>query len=179
MKRSVFCLAALSIAGAALAQHGPAAHQHGLARLTVAIDGERVEVEFASPLDGLTGFEHAPRNAGQRAALAAAAARLGDFGSLFVLPPAAQCRLVGHELDLPWHGGSAVPGGDPHGSHADDGHADATVVYRLHCAQPAALDRLQLKLAAAFPRLHRIDAERASPRGQVALRLRADDVLPL
>ena len=46
-----------------------AAHSHGRAKLRVATDGNLLTLEFESPLENLVGFEHAPRNDKQKAAL--------------------------------------------------------------------------------------------------------------
>ncbi|MGB1290473.1 MAG: ZrgA family zinc uptake protein, partial [Porticoccaceae bacterium] len=34
------------------------AHVHGLSQLTIAVEGETVELEFSSPAMNLVGFEH-------------------------------------------------------------------------------------------------------------------------
>src|SRR5690606_20886978 len=65
---------ALFFAVPALAQH--AAHEHGVADLRVAAEGNTVVIEFDSPLDNLVGFEHAPRDDAQRMALRTAEKRL-------------------------------------------------------------------------------------------------------
>lgn len=38
------------------------AHQHGVARLDIAVDAGRISLQRDSPLDKLLGFERAPRN---------------------------------------------------------------------------------------------------------------------
>lgn len=185
------------------AQGAERAHEHGVAELHVAIEAETMEIELVSPLDSLIGFEHAPRTPAQRAALAAAQAALRDPARVFVLPAAAACALQAVTLFTPWSQGADedAVGRDPaqkaddhdaHGHDADGhdanehdaneqdadghgaaGHAELVATYRLQCAQPAALDALQLKLFASFPRLREVRAERVSPRGQAAARLRA------
>jgi len=64
---TAFSLVALFLA---LTAHADSAHEHGSARLDVAVDGDRLHIALQSPLDNLVGFEHAPRNERQRTALA-------------------------------------------------------------------------------------------------------------
>jgi len=53
---------------AAGAQAAPQAHEHGVARLSVAVDGKRRTIELDAPLDGWLGFERAPRTDAERKA---------------------------------------------------------------------------------------------------------------
>lgn len=174
-------LALLLSAAPAMAEPAHGAHEHGVAELRVAIEAGALEIEFVSPLDSLVGFEHAPRTAAQRKALAAAETTLRDAAQVFALPAAAQCALQEAMLASPWPQGAgsgqahdAAAGGDhaKAGDH-DEGHTEMVATYRLQCAQPAALDALQLRLFAAFPRLREVRAERVSARGQAAARLTA------
>lgn len=184
MKRLLPALAALLCAATAVAQHNHAPHAphaHGVAELRVAIEGAVVEIEFSSPLDNLVGFEHAPRTAQQRAALASATTALNDFERVFALPAAAGCVLITTALEHPFAAGHDRRAEHPqhdehHGGHDDqhtDGHAELRVTYSLRCATPAALDRLQIRLFEHFPRTRQIRAERMSPRGQSAATLSA------
>lgn len=167
-KPATFLLAALlAVTPPALARPPAAAHQHGVATLGVAIDGDTLHVVLTAPLDTLVGFEHEPRNATQREALARARGRLEDFGALFRLPAAAGCRLDGVDLSSPWAPASA--GGAA--TAPPDGHAELGAEYRLRCQAPEALDVLELQLFDAFPRAREVRAERVSPRGQSAARL--------
>ena len=159
----------------ASAQH--AAHEHGVARLSAALEGGELLLEFLTPLDNLVGFEHAPTTAAQRQALADAAARLREGGRLFVLPEAAACVQRTVEIEAPWL--SEVEGARGHDhdhehEHAGEarGHADLVASYQFVCGQPAALDTLDTRLFEFFPRLHEIRAERATPHGQGATVLR-------
>ncbi len=62
----------------------------------------------------------------------------------------------------------------------DHGHADLYVVYQLACTAPAALTEIRVGLMDAFPRIHTLRAETATPRGQGSLRMGPTvTVLPL
>ena len=76
---------------AAQAAQAATAHQHGLARLRIAIEADLLELWLQAPLASLVGFENAPRNARQRQAVKDLAVRLHQPQLLFVTPPAAEC----------------------------------------------------------------------------------------
>ena len=144
------------------AQAAPA-HVHGEARLEISVDREQLVVTLESPLDSLLGFEHAPRNAGEREAVQAMAAKLKQASRIFVPSAGAQCLSTGVELDSPLLGGKLEPGG----------HNDLDARYTWHCAKPEALRDIATGLFGAFPRLQRIAVEFAGPQGQRAGRLDA------
>ena len=165
-------LAAASLPSAANAQHTHGAHEHGAAELTVALDGQALVIELISPLDNLVGFEHAPANDTQRAALAEAGRLLSDAEAMFALTAAAACRFEQADIESPWPMAAVAPAA----GHADAAHApptrgeheEAVVTYRYTCAQPAALQRIDVRAFARFPRLREIRVEHATARGQGA-----------
>ncbi|HRQ56220.1 MAG TPA: DUF2796 domain-containing protein [Azoarcus taiwanensis] len=153
-------------------QHG--AHEHGVADLRVALDDGTLLVEFDSPMDNIVGFEYAPQTEAQMQALADAEVRLRDFASLFSVPGAAGCVIAEVQLESPY---SETHDHDHDHDHA---HADLYVVYQLECANPSALDAIEIGLAEAFPRIHTIRVETATPSGQGATRLdRSGSRIPL
>lgn len=144
-----------------VAQH--AAHAHGVAELRIVVEGERLQIEFDSPLDNLVGFEHAPRTAQQREALAKAEGKLRNFDALFALPAAAGCVVRDVEVIVPYGAGA---GGETPGSGVGDSHADLRTSYALECANMRALTQLRVKLIDLFPHIRRIRAEAATANGQ-------------
>jgi hypothetical protein len=143
----------LCITGPAIAAQ---THQHGVAHMTVAIEGSTATIEFASPLENLVGFEHAPRNDKERKAVQALKEKFQKPELLLTPTAAADCRADPVDLELP-------------GDHETDGHADlhATIMYR--CKSPAALNGISLRLFDAFPRLDRIKVQLAAPGRQSAV----------
>ena len=79
------------LAAAPALAHGP--HEHGAARLDVAVEGNIVEISLESPLANALPFEHAPRDAAQRQAVQNMAATLHKAENIFVFPAEAQCRI--------------------------------------------------------------------------------------
>ncbi|HRP96505.1 MAG TPA: DUF2796 domain-containing protein [Rhodocyclaceae bacterium] len=112
---------ALILSSSLGAQQTP--HEHGVGDLRIAVDANTVVIEFESPLDNLVGFEHAPRDAEQRRALADAQARLRQFDGLFAPSAAAACVLAEVQLESPYADGADAHGHDDHG-HDDHGHDD-------------------------------------------------------
>ena len=146
----------------AIAQAAPA-HVHGEARLEISVDREQLVVTLESPLDSLLGFEHAPRNAGEREAVQGMAAKLKQASQAFAPSAAALCKSISVELNSPVLGGNA----------GSAGHNDLDARYTWQCAKPEALRDIVTGLFADFLRLQRITVEFAGPQGQRAGRLDA------
>jgi len=159
-------LLALALAPVAQAEEH-AAHTHGTADLTLVQEGEVLNIALDSPLDNLVGFEHAPANATQHAALADAGKRLADVASVVTLPAEAGCVVSAVDVDLPF---SAADAGHAHEADGH-GHADVAASYTFACAHPAALRQVAVRLFASFPRIQRIHAEAATDAGQGAATL--------
>jgi len=146
------------------AAHAGKAHEHGVAKLDVAVDGNMLTVALQSPLDNLLGFERAPRTDAERKAAAALLARLRTDGALFKADAAAQCTLSKAEVTAPvLEAGSNAPAGD---------HADLDATFEYTCTQPQQLRTLDLGLFDAFRRMKRIEVQVASAQGQSKLTLR-------
>lgn len=143
--------------------HHHGAHVHGLAKLEVALEGTQLIVRLESPLEAVLGFEHAPRSAKDKAAVAAMRKILAGGDALFIPTAAAACRQQVSRVE------SAVLDGKAGAGH--DGHGDLDTEFRFNCAQPAQLKGLEVRLFDVFPKLRRIDAEVATGKGQTAKRL--------
>lgn len=168
----VAVLAVASLSSAAHAQHTHGAHEHGAAELTVALDGRELVIELISPLDNLVGFEHAPANDAQRSALAEAGRLLRDADAMFALPAAAACRFEHADIESPWPMAAAAPAagqaGHAHAQRAHGDHEEVVATYRFTCAQPTALNQLEVRAFAHFPRLRELRVGHATARGQGA-----------
>ncbi|MCS6786458.1 MAG: DUF2796 domain-containing protein [Thiobacillaceae bacterium] len=137
-------------------------HQHGVARLEVAVEGAQLVIRLDSPLDNLLGFERAPRTAAERTAAAALIKRLESAQGLFLTSPVAGCTLASAEVEAPvLQGGSARE------------HADLVAEWRYTCRAPERLTGLRVLLFKDYPRLRRLDAAVVGPRGQRAAQLTA------
>ena len=143
--------------------HAAGGHNHGVGKLDVSVDGEQLTLELELPLDSAVGFERAPKNDKERAALADAERLLKDAATLFVPTPAAACTIDSVAVEMP-HAGK------PSESHE---HADIDARYVFRCANPAMLKSVETALFKHFKRLYRIEARRATPASQGSARLSA------
>jgi hypothetical protein len=148
-----------------------AQHVHGAARLQVAVDGERLTLEFSSPLDSLVGFERAPRTDKERAALKDMMARLQQPEALFTPSPAARCVRASVQIDAPF---DAKPGKATAKAEQSE-HAALTAEVVFKCERWQDLKGLNAAIFDAFPRLKRIEAHVAGAKKQVAAKLTARD----
>jgi hypothetical protein len=169
-------LSAGLLAGTAAAQN-PGAHEHGHGRLNIVLDGKRLSIVLESPADDITGFEHHPETAEEKAKLDAVMALLGDAAKLYSLPVDAGCTHAGSEIEsglLEEHEGHGHDDhadkdkhghGQDHGDHAkhdeheEDGHAEFHVHHDFDCANPGALAFIDVKLFESFPSFHEIDVQ--------------------
>ena len=140
------------------------AHEHGLASLNVALDGQTLEIQLQSPAMNLVGFEHEAKSDADKAKVAAARQHLEQPQALFALPIEAKCALQDSELDSPLFGGHAH---DEH-EHADEhGHSDIDASYRFACANAEALQTLELgSFFGTFPGTEKLEVQLIGPSGQ-------------
>lgn len=192
--RRLTALAALSsllvagFAAPALAQQKPApraqhAHVHGKLELDIAIEGTAVTLEMEAPLESLLGFERAPRTDAEREAVANMAKRLRAADQLFVIDPAAGCKLGPVQLDSPVLSGdkpadskpatAATKAGDakaptkPAAKAAEDGdHADLDASFAFNCVDASRVRYIEVQLFDAFKNLRQIESEIVAPQGQ-------------
>jgi hypothetical protein len=123
LRLALTSIVVVGLAAPALAQEARRqldAHSHGEGRLAIAIDGTRVEMELEAPAHDLVGFEHAPSNAKQRAAIADAKKRLAKLSDVLVLPKDAGCKLTSAKVEVI---GAAAGKGKGHSHSHSHGHS--------------------------------------------------------
>ena len=140
------------------------AHEHGVASLNVALDGQTLEIQLQSPAMNLVGFEHEAKSDADKAKVAAARQHLEQPQALFALPIEAKCALQDSELDSPLFGGHEH---EEH-EHADEhGHSDIDASYRFACANAEALQTLELgSFFGTFPGTEKLEVQLIGPSGQ-------------
>ncbi|MBI5719478.1 MAG: DUF2796 domain-containing protein [Burkholderiales bacterium] len=162
------------------------AHEHGVARLDIGVEAGLITLSLDVPLEGLVGFERAPRTDAERAAVTAALARLQEADKLVRIDSAAGCGAGKVELVAPvWGVGGASPaaaaapsGSAPPAKPADggvpakDGHGDLEATYEFRCSNAPRANQVELGLFEAFARLKRIEVQAVMPRGQMKVVLR-------
>lgn len=153
-------------------EHGSlGAHEHGVASLNVALDGQVLEIQLESPAMNIVGFEHAASSESDKASVAAARARLEKPLQLFALPAAAGCSVTEVDLQSPLFGDAHAHDEDEHAEHAahehDHEHSDIDAAYRLTCSSPDALESLDLTtLFRLFPATEKVAVQLIGRSGQ-------------
>lgn len=137
-----------------VAAHGT--HQHGVAHVDAVVDATGVEWSLTADGEGILGFEHAPADAAELAAVARATDALRAGGKLVAVPAAAGCTLQTAQVQSPYDAGSA-----------ESSHADWKADYRLSCSSAAAISELDLSgLFSAFPGVQAVKLQLISAEGQ-------------
>ena len=174
-------------------------HVHGASSLMIAIEGQRLALEFEAPAMDLVGFEHAPTTAAQRQRLAEAIATLNAPERLFGIPEAANCTRLEttvHGPDASNHGANdhdhehdkehkhdkqhghdkehAHDSKEEHVHHEDDVHSEFHAVYLWTCEQMSALVAFNLTLFTQFPGMNKTTVMSATPRGQGMIEVNAE-----
>lgn len=138
-----------------------AAHEHGTARLNVALEGKVLELELESPAMNLVGFEHAANSDSDKAKVAAVRVQLENPLALFALAKAANCSESAQELESPLFGDKPESAKDEHD------HSEIHAHYTFDCEKPEQLTTLDLSpLFKAFPATNRIQLQLIGPNGQ-------------
>jgi hypothetical protein len=150
---------------AALAQGS--AHQHGMAKLDIAVDARQIVVQFETPLDNLVGFERAPRTDSERKRTDEAVARLKDGDKLFQFDPAAGCKQARVSLDSPPLGLSTGSSA----AAAKGEHADLVASWEFSCADATKAAHVDVGLF-AFKQLKRVQVQLALPKTQAKSELK-------
>jgi len=163
-------------------EHGSlGAHEHGVGRLNVALDGKTLALELQSPAMNLVGFEHVATSDADKAKVAAARALLEQPLTLFNLPKAAGCVVENQELESPLFGDTPdadddhdedAKDEDGHDHHHD--HSEIHARYQFTCATPDALKTLDLaSIFNTFPATRKIQVQLIGPSGQQGVEVTA------
>lgn len=154
----IFALMATPLSAQIERQH--AAHVHGEAMGSLAVDGSMVSVQLALPGYNLVGFEHPPRTEAQQQRFDQAmnALQQGDWLGFY---PDAACVIQSMSATPSGFGGARPldhQGGDDSGhnhnhdyDHDHDTHAQFELTAVAECGQPEALNWVEVKLFDGFP----------------------------
>ncbi|WP_299067392.1 DUF2796 domain-containing protein [Accumulibacter sp.] len=163
--------------------HAEKAHVHGVAELNVGVDKDTLRIALESPLENLLGFERVPKSDKELDKVRRMASQLRQADKLFLPTPGAGCKLVNVKLesavlDPALLGEAPVAAASPGQAAArtpqpgaKPAHADLDGEFIFQCAQPAALQGLEVKLFDAFPGYRQIRAQVVTAKRQSAARL--------
>jgi hypothetical protein len=93
-------------------------HVHGVAKLEIAADADKIVIDFDSPAEALLGFEHKPKSDSEKKAWEDLVAKWKKQDGFISIVPEAKCQVLAAETTMEWE--------------QDDEHADieAKVVYQ-------------------------------------------------
>ena len=188
-------MTALAVFLATSLQASERAHEHGVGQLSIAIEGNEVEIELVVPGADAVGFEHAARTDSERKAVVAAAEKLKEAKRLIRLTSGAHCHVEKTEV------ASALLDSDKdehdhahdhkhekhakqdehkhnehkeHAKHADSEiHSEFTAHYHFHCDHPEKLTGADVEFFKVFPSAHELVARWITGKGQGVTELTA------
>lgn len=160
-------------------EHGSlGAHEHGVGRLDVALEGRTLEFELDSPAMNIVGFEHLATSAEDKAKVAAAKEILLKPHALFSVPEAAECNVVALKLESPLFGDKPDADADHDqaekaGEPEEHEHSEIHGTYKFTCKVPAVLKTLDLtQIFKSFPATQKLQVQLISPKGQSGAEVR-------
>lgn len=135
-------------------------HLHGFAELTLAIEANTLEIQFASPAANIVGFEHKARHAEQKQVVNNAQSMLAAAKQIFSFS-GSSCTVQQVNVDV-----NAVLGDAPrhkhegghHQPHDDsaDNHSEISATYYYTCQHGDKLDSITVNLIKYFPAIEKI-----------------------
>jgi hypothetical protein len=141
-------------------------HEHGSATVDVAVQDATLDIALHSPAINVIGFEHAPRSADDKSALAQANRVFTSPKELFLMPAAAACASVSVTL---------MPITYEHDDKPNSLHADYDVSYRFHCAHADKLGWIDIRLFEQLKGMRKIVANVVTPALQAQSLLTPDN----
>lgn len=174
MKKSIYCLliSCLFITSFTASAESQKAHIHGVATVTLAIEGKMLEMLIESPADGLVGFEHKASSKKEKQAVNQAEKLLKSPQLLFSFK-GTSCQSEEVNVDLSKliqdeHDHHEEKHAHKHEheheneSHSDNQHesehVEISATYLLSCDKAASLESVSIELLKLFPRIKKVKA---------------------
>ena len=148
-------------------------HEHGAAKLMMAMEGKKLQVEFEVPSESLIGFEHLPKSQSNRKNFNEAIKNLSDPSKLFSMPNKAECLLVGMNVSQSLFYNEEDHGHDE--SEKSEIHSEFKSNYYWNCQHLDEIDSIGTELMSFFPRIEEIRVNWISNYGQGSLELESKD----
>lgn len=175
----LFVIGVAGAVGSETRQHS--AHQHGLGKLNIGLDGNKLIIELTSPAANIVGFEHAPEDEQQSHEVHEAIELLKEGENLFALTKKAQCSLheahVESDMDLGDHKEHDTHHQEHKDTYPEKDHAEGSVhsefegTYHFECKNPSSLKDIDVLLFSRFPGFEELEVQILTPKGQTAVEL--------
>jgi hypothetical protein len=174
LSRSLFVAAIIagSVPSMAAEEHRElGAHEHGVGRLNIAIEGKRVSMELEVPGADIVGFEHEASTKTQKGAVQKAKTTLTGALNVFKLPAEAKCKVAQAKVEVHTEE-KQEQGHDKAGEAKHDaadngsGHSEFHAEYVVDCAAPEKLTGIDFKYFELFPHAQKLDVNLVTDKGQ-------------
>ena len=160
--------------------HQQKAHVHGVAELTLAVEGNNLEIAIESPSMNIVGFEHKASTPDQKAAVDKARKQLEQPGQLFAFS-GTRCQIKNTVVDMTGVMHTEEKEHDhhhhheEHGKHKEEGetHSEITASYHFSCDNSADLSSVSVALLNQFSAIETLNASWVTASGQGAQKLTA------
>ncbi|MDX1553826.1 MAG: DUF2796 domain-containing protein [Marinobacter sp.] len=163
------CLLAACSLPAAYAADNPGAHEHGHARLQIALENNSIDLIFTSPAYNLAGFEHEARTDEEQNRLAEIKEWLET--TPLVNTATASCRVSGAAVELRGEDREDGHGHTHHDDHEKATHREYDVSQQLTCEDLGGSLELTSALTGEFGNLEELAVEWVSESAQGSARL--------
>ena len=118
------------------------AHEHGVAQLSIAAEGQLVTLQFESPADEIYGFEHAPRNPGESEKQQAGLERLKSTASEMIrFDESLGCAFKERTAEVKMDGPK---------------HSEVHAVFKVECGKSLKGTMISIDVSKNFPSIKRI-----------------------
>lgn len=147
--------------GAAEKRHAHS-HVHGVAEVTIAVEGKKLAIEFISPTDGLMGFEHeAKTDADKKKRDAALKILESRFDELVILDKKLGCKSPGGKVAItqPEPQKSADKKSSQGDGKKGGEHREARAACNYECQQAPAGSRVRFGVTKLFPRIDELKVQ--------------------
>ena len=122
------------------------AHEHGGAKLNIAIDGKDATIELETPADGIVGFEHtAVSDADKKQESTALNTLKNRIAEMVVFDRSAACVFTARKVAVEK---------DP-----KEGHSDVKAEFGVTCGKPPAGTTLRFGFSKIFPRISDVEVQ--------------------
>ena len=176
-------------------------HEHGAANVMLAMEGEKLQLNFEVPSESLIGFEHLPKSQDQLQNFSKAISTLSEPSKLFSIPSKAECLLVGVNVSQSLFSGKDEHGHDEKDNHGHDEkgfwdslfghdekddhghdesekseiHSEFHSKYQWNCHHLDDLDSIGTQLMNIFPRIEEIRVSWINENSQGSIELESND----
>jgi hypothetical protein len=136
------------------------AHDHGAAEINLAVEGNKVDIEFRAPAQAIVGFEYVPTTAADKKKQADALAALkANIAKMVIFDPKLGCKIAARSVEVQ----------NPEPDHAEiDGDFEAI------CAQSPAGSKVAFGVTKTYPGLTTVKVQAVGASGSAGAEIKSD-----